>query len=182
MSTKQPKSMMFLTVPVRICPTLRSSIDFVSLFNSTISKASLTSLPGLIISAIKSVRVSLPIPVSLINVSLLNKDNLFSLTSLLSFKISMLHCLIIFLAKSYDSGWIDVESSGSLPPVTLKKPAHCSNAFFPNLGTFNKSFLDLNGPFSSLYLKSYFEFFLHRKLPSELYLYSLHSKASANVR
>ena len=42
--------------------------------------------------------------------------------------------------------------SKASPLVILKKPAHCSYAFGPNLLTFNKSERVLKGPLSSLYL------------------------------
>ena len=42
-------------------------------------------------------------------------------------------------------------SNGFLLSATLRKPAHCSNALGPSLGTFFSSLLEENAPFSSLY-------------------------------
>ena len=47
-------------------------------------------------------------------------------------------------------------SNGLSPSIILKNPEHCSNATFPNLGTFNNSFLFFNFPFSSLYFTMFF--------------------------
>ena len=47
-------------------------------------------------------------------------------------------------------------SSGFLPSVILKNPAHCVKAAGPNLETFKSSFLFSNFPCSSLYLTMLF--------------------------
>ena len=79
-STNAPKSVTFLTVPVRIIPSRKSSKDNTSDLKIGLGMSSLGSLPGLINSFIMSFKVGSPMLNLLANVlmsfSLLTSDSL----------------------------------------------------------------------------------------------------------
>ncbi|CRZ44818.1 Uncharacterised protein [Vibrio cholerae] len=62
---------------------------------------------------------------------------------------SLLFFSAIVFTTGYASGCTAEASSGFLPSIMRRKPAHCSNALGPKRGTFLRALRDSKRPFSS---------------------------------
>ncbi len=146
MSTNAPNAATLVTCPSSTMPGTRSPRVSTPSAKDAVVNAGRGSRPGFSSSAKMSVTVGRP------NVSSTNWVG-FSVRRAPPFPISACtsapDAVTMRRASGYASGCTDDASSGSSPPETLRKPAHCSNALGPRRGTFFSAARDAYGPLAS---------------------------------